>query len=77
MTGRGRESGYSTLGTAGENSIKVNKLDIGLGHAGRIRKASGKRCRIGAHAFVAGVSGRPRGAPRITGDDTICSTWFP
>jgi hypothetical protein len=41
------------------------------------RNLSDARCRIGAHAFVAGVSGRPRGAPRITGDDTICSTWFP
>jgi MFS family permease len=27
------------------------------------------RCRIGAEVFVAGVRGRPRGAPRTTGDD--------
>ncbi len=32
---------------------------------------------VGAEAFVAGVSGRPRGAPRTTGDDPRCSTWFP
>ena len=36
-----------------------------------------RRCRIGAEVFVAGVSGRPRGAPRTTGDDPRCSTWFP
>jgi AAA domain len=35
------------------------------------------RCRIGAEVFVAGVSGRPRGAPEPTGDDPRCSTWFP
>jgi Rrf2 family protein len=38
---------------------------------------SGGRCRIGARVFVAGVSGRPRGRPRSTGDDPRCSTWFP
>ena len=37
----------------------------------------GSRCRIGAEVFVVGVSGRPRGAPRTTGDDPRCSTWFP
>ena len=36
-----------------------------------------RRCRIGAALFVVGVSGRPRGAPRTTGDDPRCSTWFP
>ncbi len=41
------------------------------------RKISARRCRIGAEVFVAGVSGRPRGAPRTTGDDPRCSTWFP
>ena len=35
------------------------------------------RCRIGAGVFVAGVRGRPGGAPRTTGDDPRCSTWFP
>ena len=42
-----------------------------------IRKSSARRCRIGAEVFVAGVSGRPRGAPERTGDDPRCSIWFP
>jgi hypothetical protein len=51
-------------------------------------KKAGRRCRISAEVFVAGVkgalrvgpgtmNGRPRGAPRTTGDDPRCSTWFP
>jgi hypothetical protein len=32
-------------------------------------KKPARRCRIGAELFVAGVSGRPRWAPRTTGDD--------
>src|SRR5215475_5802271 len=41
-----------------------------------LRKKSGRRCRMGAGVFVAGVRGRPRGAPRTAGDDRRCSTWF-
>jgi len=41
------------------------------------RKTSGRRCRIGAGVFVAGVNGRPRGRPQTTGDDPRCSTSFP
>ena len=38
---------------------------------------AGWRCRIGAEVFVAGVSGRPRGATPATGDEQRCSTCFP
>jgi hypothetical protein len=35
----------------------------------KVLKDIQERCRIGAEVFVARVSGRPRGAPRTTGDD--------
>ena len=44
---------------------------------GSPRKKSARRCRTRAEVFVAGVSRRPRGAPRSTGDDAGCGTWFP
>ena len=40
-------------------------------------KKSGRRCRIGAGVFVAGVRAAREGRPGVTGDDPRCSTWFP
>jgi hypothetical protein len=55
-----RETG---LRTAGRDTVAVGSLTTGVAESPR--KKSGRRCRIGAEAFVAGVSGRPRGAPPI------------
>jgi len=62
-------------GAVAPNRLAVRSLTTGIPESPW--KKSGSRCRIGAQVFVAGVSGRPRGAPRTTGDDPRCSTWFP
>jgi hypothetical protein len=58
------------LKLAAEESITTGAPEV-------LKRNPGTRCRIRAEVFVAGVSGRPRGAPRTTGDDPRCSTWFP
>src|SRR4029450_2978872 len=44
------------------NRLAVGSLTTGVPQGPR--KKSGRRCRIGAEVFVAGVSGRPRGRPK-------------